>query len=406
MARRADLFLNRLSTLLVGAVAVVLVGCADHSDKTYVTAEVALGDVRDVVPAVGTVEPVSQIEVRADAPGRVLVVLVQPNSRVIAGQVLARIQPDRLNLDVEAAEASRNAAQAVVSEMRARSDQARQNLANRRTLSEAGFISRAALNDAEAQARAAQASLSRSEADAARAAVQVRAARALLSDVLVRAPSDGFVLSREVEPGQVVAPASEKPLFVIVSDTSKVVVEALVAEPDISRVTADARIVFTVEAYPGERFVGRLKDVLREPRRDRNFVSYPVRIEADNLDGRLFPGMTASVEFIHADARRVLRIPIEAIYFTPEGYVPTLPPDLAAKLKRRGLTQAPALDGAEVGRLYAQGFHRTFVITPRGPQMRPVRIGAQSAEYLEVREGLKAGDLVMVRNRPPGSGSG
>lgn len=393
--RRRRRSLARLAAIF-GLVGGLLGACQGPDRADYATAEVAMGDVRDVIPAVGSVKALSEIEVRADTPGRVVAVIVEANAQVRAGQPLARIRPDRLALDAEAARAEHAAAAAAVAEARTRVEQAERNLANRRTLAEKDFISPAALNEAEANARAAAALLNRASADAMRTAVRVRAADDVLGDVIVRAPSDGFVLTRNVQPGQVVTVAGEEPLFVIASATDRVLIEALVAEPDIGRITPDARVVFTVEAYPGKTFDGRLRDVLRAPRRDRNFVSYPVLIEAENPDNTLFPGMTAAVEFIHADARNVLRIPVEAVYFKPAGYVPRLPPDLQRKLERLGLNDPIAADGAEMGRLFATGRQRVFVMTPGGPAMRAIRIGAESPDFIEVTEGLAAGDVVAT----------
>lgn len=394
---RAHRIGGALRLCLALAVSALAASCGDSDNTEYVTSTVAKGDVRDVVPAVGTIKALSQIEVRADSPGRVVEILVDVNVPVRAGQVLARIQPDRLALDVEGARAGLASAEAAATEARARDEQAQRHLANRRHLAERDFISPAALAEAEANARASSAAAARARAEATRAAVQVRSAQGALADVLVRAPSDGFVLSRTIELGQVVTTTSEEPLFVIASNTDRVLIEAQVAEPDISRITPDARVVFGVEAYARERFEGRLREVVRAPHRDRNFVSYPVLIEAENPENKLFPGMTAAVEFIHADARNVLRIPVEAVYFKPENYVPNLPPDLRRKLKRLGLEDPIAADGAEMGRLFATGRQRVFVMTPTGPAMRTIRVGAESAEFLEVVEGLREGEVVVTR---------
>lgn len=373
---------------------VLLSSCGRSPAFETVVAEI--GDVRDVVPAVGTVRALSQIEVRAEASGRVIEVLARANDRVRAGQPLARIKPERLALSVEAAEAELRSAEAATNEARARAEQANRNLANRRVLADRDFISPAALNDAEAAARAANAAVRRVEADQARAAVQVRSARGSLSDVIIRSPADGFVLVRNVEQGQVVDPATETPLFVVASQLSTVLVDAQVPEPDIARITPDARIAFTVEAYPQDRFEARLREILRSPQKDRNFVSYPVILEADNPRGRLFPGMTAAVEFIHADARQVLRIPIEALYFVPKDYVPELSAELERTLRRRGLTSLEARAAAEMGTLFAAGKQRVFVLEGGRPRMRAIRVGAQSADFVEVADGLEAGQAVIV----------
>lgn len=167
--------------VLVATIA-VLGGCGRNPDPAYATTVAAKGDVRDVVPAVGSVKALSQIEVRADVGGRVVAVLVDANARVRQGDVLARVKPDRLALDLEVAQAERVSAEAAVTEARARADQTRRNLANRRSLSEKGFISPAALNEAESSARAAEAMVARARADASRAAVRVRAADGALEE--------------------------------------------------------------------------------------------------------------------------------------------------------------------------------------------------------------------------------
>lgn len=382
-----------LATATMGGL--LLSSCA-RSAGTYETAEAEIGDVRDAVPAVGTIHPASQVEVRADVGGRVSTVSAVSNAQVRRGDVLATIEPDRLTIDLEAARAEQEAAAASVRETEARLQLAERHVSSRRSLAENGFISDAALSQAEGEARAARASLDRALAEEVRADARVRAASGVLGDVQIRAPIDGFVLSRNVDVGQVVGPTDQDPLFMIASDLRRVLVEALVAEPDIGRITTDARISFSVEAYPQRRFSGVLRDVLRDPRRDGNFVAYPVLIDAENVEGLLFPGMTAAVEFIHADAREVLRVPVEAIYFRPRDYVPKLSPEFERQLRRRGLTDPVALDGAEMGSLFRTGRNRVFVLVDGRPQMKAIRIGAESPDHVEIVEGLRVGDAIVL----------
>lgn len=378
-------------------VASVLLSACGQTDVAYSTRAADIGDVRDVVPAVGAVQALTRVEVRTDTPGRVTSVLVEPNTRVAKGQPLARIQPDRLALDVEQARAELEANEAAVVEVRARAEQSERHLSNRRLLAEKGFISSAALSQAASDAAAATAAVRRAEADAASAAVRVRAASGALDDVTIRAPFNGFVLARDVEAGQVVRPEAEEPLFVIVSDTTRVLVEAMVAEPDIGRINRDVRVVFTVEAFPDRAFDGRVREILRAPQEERNFVSYPVLIEAENPDDVLFPGMTASVEFIHADARQVLRAPVEALYFAPDGYLPRLGEKDMRLLERQGLAdEASVLAAYEVGKLFALGKRRLFVLKRGEPVAREVRVGAESSEFVEIIEGLEEGELIIT----------
>jgi HlyD family secretion protein len=378
------------------ALVVVLAGCSARA-PAYESEVAALGDIRDVVPAVGAVQPVVQVEVRAEVSGRVTAVYVAPNAVVRAGQPLARLKPDRAQLSVDGARADVAAAEAGVRQAQSRAEQASRDLANRKRLADRGFLSGGVLANAETAAAEAQAAVERARAEATGAGARLRAASIGMEDVVLRAPRDGLVLDQGVEVGALVGPSTVDPLFVIVSDSARMRVRALVAEPDIGRVSPGMAATFTVEAHPGRTFRGVVVDVLRAPVRERSFVSYPVVVDVDNADAALFPGMTATVEFIQTDVRNVLRSPLSALYFTPEGYVPTLAEPVLRRLRRLGLDEdRDALLGAEVGGLFARGRRRLFVLTPNGPEAREVRIGAETSTMVEVAEGLKPGERVIT----------
>jgi HlyD family secretion protein len=378
------------------SVAVGLAACAEQAAILYELSVAEIGDVRDVVPATGTLKPESQVAIAPELPGRIIDVAVQPNDTVRRGDVLARMRPERLQLDLDGARAESVASRASVVEARARAAQVERHLANQEKLAQGGFISPAALDQAKADVDAARAAVARSEAEADRAAIAVRAAQHGLSEVVIRAPIDGIVLSRAVEPGQLVSPSSEAPLFVLASGTRTMLIETMVSEADIARVDPEVGVVFTVEAYPNRTFRGTIRRILKSPVQDRKFVSYPVLIEVDNPEGLLLPGMTAAVEFVHTDARQVLRIPIEAMYYVPEDYVPVLSEELVAALKRRGLDNIDGMVGAELGTILASGRQRIFVVDGGQVVSRAVRIGAESRDHVEIIDGLQPGARVIV----------
>lgn len=381
---------------LICSVAVGLAACAEKAASRYELSVAEVGDVRDVVPATGTLKSETQVEIASEIPGRIIDVAVQPNDAVRRGQILARIRPDRLRLDLEGARAESVASRAAVVEARARAAQVERHLANQEKLAQGGFISPAALDQAKADVDAARAAVARSEAEANRAAIAVRTAEHGLSEVVIRAPIDGVVLSRKVEPGQLVSPGAESPLFVLVSGTRTMLIETMVSEADIARVDPDVGVAFTVEAYPTRTFRGAVRRILKSPVQEGRFVYYPVVIEVDNPDGLLLPGMSAAVEFVRTDARQVLRIPIEAMYYVPESYVPVLPEELVAALKRRGLDNIDGMVGAELGTILASGRQRIFIVDGGRVLSRAVKIGAESRDHVEIIDGLQPGDRVIV----------
>ena len=381
-----------IASLLCFAVA----GCSGDRQPSYVTSEAKIGDVRDVVPATGTLKAEQQVVVGTPVSGEVVEVLVDANDVVRRGQVLARIKPAMRSLDVQEAQAGAAATQGALHEAQARAAQVERHLTNQRRLSESGFISPAALAQAESEYAAARAAVDRTQAEVARSAVRLQSARQSLAELEIRAPMDGLVLSRGVSAGEIISPNSEKPLFVIASGLETILVETLVSETDIARISSNVAVTFTVEAYPQRVFRGRIRQILRSPIEDRRFVSYPVVVEVENTAGILLPGMTASVEFVHADVRQVLRAPIEALYFVPPDYTPVLSTAMTAALRRRGMLNREAMSGAELGALIASGRERLFVLENGVAVSRSVKVGAQSSDYVEILDGLSPGAQVIT----------
>ena len=390
----------RILQLLLACCILAVPACQPRG-PAYVSEVAEIGDIRDVVPAVGRLKAEGETPVRPDVPGRVLVVLVDANAQVTAGQPLARLEVTSSRMDVAEANSEVEAARAALAMSMARARESSRVLANRRTLAERGLYSAAAVTSAEAQAEADAAAVRQAEASLATAGIRARRAGLTAAETIIRAPISGIVMARNAEVGQRVGPGDAEPMFVLADPLSAMQVEVEVAEPDIGRINDSLAVAFTVEAWPTETFPGRIHSVLQSPRVDRSFVAYPVLVSIENPDGRLRPGMTASVEFVGTDLRQVLRIPIRSLYFVPEGYVYDPPDDLMRDLGSKGLTEPAALNAAEMGVLFAGGKRRVFVEKNGRWERREVRIGGQSREHVEILEGVVAGERVIVEAANP-----
>ncbi|HMV65956.1 MAG TPA: efflux RND transporter periplasmic adaptor subunit, partial [Myxococcota bacterium] len=158
------------------------------------------------------------------------------------------------------------------------------------------------------------------------AVAQVRSARVALDReeltlgyAVIRAPIAGTVIERAVEVGQTVNAGMTAPrLFVLAGDLARMEILASVDEADIGRVHEGQDVVFTVQAWPEDRFRGRVRQVRLQPVEQENVVTYAAVVEVDNADRKLVPGMTASVDFIVAEARDVLCVAHAAARFRPE----------------------------------------------------------------------------------------
>ncbi len=134
---------------------------------------------------------------------------------------------------------------------------------------------------------------------------------------------DGIVIERKVDPGQTVAASFQTPeLFVIAPDMEKhMFVYASVDEADIGMIRSaqeHGKVVnFTVDAYPGDLFEGKIHQIRKNSTTTQNVVTYPVVIEAPNPNLKLLPGMTANITFQIESKEKVLRIPAAALRFVP-----------------------------------------------------------------------------------------
>jgi len=138
------------------------------------------------------------------------------------------------------------------------------------------------------------------------------------TDIL--SPVDGVVVSRNVDVGQTVAASFQTPtLFLIAQDLTKMQVDTNVSESDVGRVQEEQPATFTVDAYPGQRFRGKVAQVRNAPITVQNVVTYDVVVAVDNAKLELKPGMTANVTVTTAKRDQVLRIPVRALRFRPEG---------------------------------------------------------------------------------------
>lgn len=395
---------------IAAALVVPLAGCGwfsaseQRDNAQFITALAEVGDVRDVVPATGSLIGQGQVEIRATQEGVIADVYVAEGERVRAGQLLARLDAPSVAPARDEASAGSVASQAAVQQARLALAKAEADRDRRKVLVERGFVSGVALDAANSDVAQARAALARSQAEAGVAQARVRRSQAEATTTEIRAPIAGTVVLSLARPGLRVGPADERALFQTIASRDELTLEILIPEPDMSRVSRDSRVSFTVDAYPSIRNEARLLSIGSAPIREGRFVSYRALASVSNTGSLLLPGMSASVELTRADSRRVLRIPARALFFRPKDY---LPPMSKAELHRRlsatggdmSLVRAGA-DGAEFGRLLREGKRLIFSLKDGDLVRHEVRVGAETDEFVEVTEGLKGGELVVVGHRP------
>jgi HlyD family secretion protein len=411
-----------------------------HSDLEYRTATVDRGNVAYTISATGSPNAVVTVQVGTQVSGNILALYADFNSTVKKGQLVARIDPQVFQAKVDQAKATLDVAKSAVvngraSVQRSQADLANSNagVANAKALvlkakvnlqdalvklnrqlelfkegvsaqqdrdtaqavydaaaadqeavvaqqqaavqkvlsSEADVeVARTQLSSAEAQVKQAQASLSQAELD--------------LSHTYILAPVEGTVVSRNVDVGQTVAASLQAPtIFLIAQDLTKMQVDTNVSEADVGRVVVGQTATFTVDAYPGQIFRGKVSQIRQAPINVQNVITYDVVIAVANPELKLFPGMTANVRILVDRHANVLRIPNAALRFHPAEQAATV--SVAGKGGPGGRKRGPSTETT------------VWVMDDQGkPKPVIAKLGLSDGTYTEAAGGaLKEGDKVI-----------
>jgi len=284
----------------------------------YETVNVDQGRIVARVTATGTVSALVTVQVGSQVSGRIAQILVDFNSQVKKGDVIAKIDPELFKAAVEQAKANYAAAKGNLEKAKAQALDAQRQYDRAKALSERDLIATADRDTAESTAAAARAQVSASQGAVEQASASLHQAQVNLDYAIIKSPIDGVVISRTIDVGQTVAASLQAPtLFTIAEDLSKMQVDTSVAEADVGKLKPDMAATFVVDAFPQERFRGKVRQIRNAAQTVQNVVTYDAVIDVDNPDLKLKPGMTANVTFIYAEKTDVVRVPNAALRFRP-----------------------------------------------------------------------------------------
>ncbi|MBQ8467051.1 MAG: efflux RND transporter periplasmic adaptor subunit [Prevotella sp.] len=286
------------------AMGLLLAGCSKETKVSFMTAKVEKGDMQTTITATGTIEPVTSVTVGTQVSGIVSKLYVDYNSIVKKGQVIAELDKTNLTSELNTAKANLNSAQGTLNYEQA-------NFKRYQTLYDKGLVS-------ADEYESARLSFLKAKEQVNTARENVQKAQTNLGYATITSPIDGVVLSKAVEEGQTVAASFNTPeLFTIAQDLTDMRVIADIDEADIGGVIEGQRVSFTVDAFPDDRFEGRVTQVRQQATTSSNVVTYEVVISAPNNDLKLKPGLTASVTIFTLEKQGVLIVPAKALQFTP-----------------------------------------------------------------------------------------
>lgn len=381
--------------------ALALSACQPKAKPTFRTDDVGRGDVTEAITATGAVEAIQTVSVGTQVSGTVARLFVDFNSRVHRGQLLAELDPRLFKAALTRAEASVAAAEADVEKAKVQLADAERTLDRNRKLVAKELVAQAELDTALAAKEAAQAAVKAAQARVQLARAERDTAETNVTLCKVRSPIDGVVIGRATDVGQTVAASFQSPtLFTIANDLTRMQIVANIDEADIGKVREEMPARFTVEAFPGESFEGRIREVRPAPTTVQNVVTYAAVIDAPNPDRKLRQGMTASVTIAVQKRENVLKLPNAALRYRPPED-PTAPKSEERREGRRKPESAMAVEGARKPRTAT-----VYRLVDGKPAPLEVTLGLSDGRTTEVLSGVSEGDALVVGDSTPRTGGG
>ena len=290
----------------------------NRPEPTVTTMPVSRGNVLEVVQATGTLQAVTTVNVGTQVSGVVQDLYADFNNIVRKGQVIARLDPSILQVQIESQEANVARARADLERLQVTLVDAKQKFDRARELFAKQLVPRTELETAEINVKSTEAQIKSSQAGLTQSQASLNQAKVNLGYTVITAPIDGIVIQRSVDPGQTVAASMNAPtLYVIAADLTQMQVLANIDESDVGRMRPGQRVTFRVDAYPNDTFTGNVWQVRLQPTVVQNVVVYSTVIAVPNEQLKLKPGMTANVNIEVQRRDNVLRVPSAAVRFRP-----------------------------------------------------------------------------------------
>jgi len=338
-----------ITTVVVGIIIILIIANLASSSGLQVQVEkVKRGVVKNIVSAPGTVESPNEVNISSDVMGKLVKLYVEEGDTVKEGNLLAK-------LDDTEARANYEKAKSFYESQKANYQQKKEEFQRKKVLYEKGLISKKEFDDAKTALLLAENSLKQAESD-------VVSAKDRLDKYTIKSPISGIVTQVKVKEGEnVITGTMNNPGTVLLTITNirQMDMVADVDESEIPLVNVGDTAEISIDAFPDTVFMGIVYNITGKPRSTGESVSFPVRIEILNPPEDIFPGMSGDCDIVVEKKTNVLRIPIQA---------------LVSRKKKDGV----------------------FIVKDGKAVFTPVKKGMVGERYVEILEGVKEGDPVII----------
>ncbi len=422
-----------LKKFLIG-LTIVLVGGAVVGANFYfrretglsvTTEQIRLRDLDAIVSASGKIQPKRLVNITAETAGRVVNLAVNEGDRIKAGQFLLQIDPKSLRTRVDNSEASLQVASASLEQLRqtvetsrVQLEQARQTLTRQQGLWKQQLTTRADLEKAENDVKAAESALQEREKSAKAQDSRIMQERASLenakydlSKVRIESPIEGIVTRRNIQEGETAMIGTMNnagTVLLTLADMSIVQAEVEVDETNIPNVQLGQQAKITIDAIPDKSFKGHVSEIGNSPIQTASggagtqATNFKVVVILDEKVSEVRPGFTCTADITTATRKNVAAVPIPSVAvreltYDANGQVVKAPID--PKRRRRSSTVGETVEAAELKpgqtRKETEG---VFIVRDKEKRVEflPIKMGIAGDKYFEVLSGLKAGDHVVT----------
>jgi len=327
-----------------------------------------------VLNASGYVVARRRATVSSKVTGKVIDILIEEGQPVKAGQILAHLDDTQPRASLALADAQLGSSRKAAAEDQARLQQAELTLGRRQQLLKEGVVGKAELDEAQSNVDSLKARIAYTHQQVAVAESQVNLQKTNLTDMVVRAPFSGVVISKDAQPGEMISPVSAGGGFTrtgigTIVDMSSLEIEVDVNETYINRVAPGQKVEAVLDAYQDFKIPARVITTI--PTADRQKATVRVRIAFDALDAKILPDMGVKVSFLRDEPA-----PGQSTQAAPSVLVP------------KAAIRASA------------GKSIVFVLREDRVERRAVSVGLETGDQVEVLSGLSAGERVVVEGPP------
>ncbi|MCD6192875.1 MAG: efflux RND transporter periplasmic adaptor subunit [Candidatus Aminicenantes bacterium] len=341
-------------------------------------AKVERADLVSIVSASGEIKPRKNINISAHIPGRIVKIGVEEGQRVKAGDFLLMLDSTQYQAEVDRNKALLQSYKADLIRAEAVLKKDEKFYQRQKKLYEEQLISQEQLEAAQAQYEVSKAQYEALLFQIKQAEAALRSAQDNLNKTVYNSPIDGIITSLRVEEGEIALVGTMNnpgTVLMTIADLSVMEVEVLVDETDVIGIKLGQPAEIKVDALPEKTLKGHVTEIgssaLQKLTSSEESKDFKVVITLDDPPPELKPGLSATADIITAEKKGVLAVPISAIV-----------------IKEEPATDEKSQPTKQEGVFLVGADNRV--------KFTPVKKGIMGEMKIEIKEGLKEGDLIVV----------